>query len=1053
MTGHNDLTFFTNEPERNLYERFNKILRSNTQFFDVLVGYFRTSGFHVMYPALVDVEKIRILVGLNVDGRTVEMIEEANEQVSLEMLSFQQINEKFTKAIENEFNHSDDTYDTEKSVEIFIDWIKRGKLEMRMYMETPIHAKVYIMRKDMEKVPDQFGSIITGSSNFSMAGLKNNLEFNVELKDSRDVEFALKKFEELWAKGMDVSASYIETIKNKTWLKDDITPYELYLKTIYEYFKEEVNADKDTSLEGLLPKGYMKLKYQLDAVLDAEKKLEAFNGVFISDVVGLGKTYICAMLAKRLREGKKLIICPPVLVDYWKKVLLEFDVAAEVESLGKLEKIIQDGADEYEYIFIDEAHRFRNSNTEGFSLLRTICYNKKVILISATPINNYASDIENQIYLFQAKHNSLIPNVKDLESFFVGLNGKLKKLEKGSEEYYNQLQNNSESIRDNILRYLMIRRTRSEIVTYYGKDLKIQGLTFPVLGTPEKIVYSFDDKTDEVFKETIYIIKSLTYARYTPLLFLNDNSEYSTLLVSQKNMSGFMKSILVKRLESSFYAFKMTLSRFIESYEKFIAMCKKGEIFISKKVNVYDLLDYGDDLRLMQFIQDEKVQHFKLEAFNEEFMPSLEIDLAKLRRLKRQWETITEDPKLEQFICELNESPLLKNKIIIFTESKETANYLGENLKRIYKERVVVFSGESGEVLKKEIEYSFNPRYKDKNQDKFDVLITTDVLAEGINLHLSNVLINYDLPWNPTKIMQRVGRINRVGTEFSTIYVFNFFPTSQTDKHLPMKNRIIEKLQMFHDTLGEDFKYLSEDEKIDSYKLYDELTEGFKEEEGNNIDLQYLAEIREIRDENPTLFNKIKRLPTKCRSGKATNLVDEDTTITFLRKGALKKFFISQGQTTNELSFVNAIAYIKSDINEKIITLGENYYKHLDKNKKAFECQLNTEEIIVLNKTKIKGNDAKMIKRLKAISKCYKFTDEQDKTIMKMIELWENGEVPNQLTKRIIRQTDTTQEPIQVFFEIVRCLPNEYLRNKKAYNNEERIHKEVVLSCGMREGE
>ena len=206
---HNDLTFFTNEPDRNLYERFSNILKSNTQYFDILVGYFRTSGFFRMYEAMENLDKIRILVGLNVDRRTVEIIKESDSESHL---SQKEAKELYSDSVEREFASSDDAMDIEKGVRTFIEWLKSGKLEIRIYTESPIHAKVYIMRKNMEIVPDMYGSVITGSSNFSEAGLKNNLEFNVELKDSRDVDFALKKFEELWAKGVDIKDSYIDTI-------------------------------------------------------------------------------------------------------------------------------------------------------------------------------------------------------------------------------------------------------------------------------------------------------------------------------------------------------------------------------------------------------------------------------------------------------------------------------------------------------------------------------------------------------------------------------------------------------------------------------------------------------------------------------------------------------------------------------------------------------------------------------------------------------------------------------------------------------------------------
>ena len=187
----NDLKFFTNEPERDLYSRFAAILKSNTQFFDVLVGYFRTSGFFKVYQSLEAVEKIRILVGLNVDQFTVKILDRTRDEIKYTKVSMQEGKEIIANEVEHEFETGSTTEEVEKGVRVFIDWLKSGKLEMRMYTEAPLHAKVYIMRKDPEKVFDQFGSVITGSSNFSEAGLMNHLEFNVELKDSADVQFAL----------------------------------------------------------------------------------------------------------------------------------------------------------------------------------------------------------------------------------------------------------------------------------------------------------------------------------------------------------------------------------------------------------------------------------------------------------------------------------------------------------------------------------------------------------------------------------------------------------------------------------------------------------------------------------------------------------------------------------------------------------------------------------------------------------------------------------------------------------------------------------------------
>lgn len=277
-----DLKFFTNEPERTLYDRFSVILQNNTQFFDILVGYFRTSGFFKLYPAMENIEKIRILIGLNTDKYTVEILDQALT------LTTKESSEAFARQIEAEFEKSEHTENIEKGVLKFIEWLNCGKMEMRLYATAPIHAKVYIMRKNPQKA-DYYGSVITGSSNFSAAGLQNNLEFNVELKDSADVRFALERFEELWKDGIPITQTYIDAIQQKTWLRNDITPYEIFLKTLYEFFREEINADKDELAKNLLPPGYMQLQYQTDAVIQAKKNFAGLQRRFYSRRCRLGQ--------------------------------------------------------------------------------------------------------------------------------------------------------------------------------------------------------------------------------------------------------------------------------------------------------------------------------------------------------------------------------------------------------------------------------------------------------------------------------------------------------------------------------------------------------------------------------------------------------------------------------------------------------------------------------------------------------------------------------------------------------------------------------------------
>ena len=1053
---YNDLTFFTNEENNTLHDRFNKILNNNVQFFDVLVGYFRSSGFYKMYESMEKVEKTRILVGLNLDKKSVEMIHTAYNEMQVDFTSNKEAKEQYSKEVNEDIETSEDSKEVEIGIKKFIEFVRIGKLEIRVYPHHPIHAKVYIMRKDQEKSED-FGKVITGSSNFSQTGLLGQLEFNVELKDSRDVKFALDKFEELWKDSVDVTDEYIEQAEN-SWIREDITPYELFLKCLYEYFKEEINQDKVDAKALGLPPGFMKLQYQLHAVTRAEKIISTYNGVFISDVVGLGKTYIGAMLAKRLR-GRKLIICPPVLKENWERVLWEFDVSAKVESLGKLDSILKMDADSYDYVFIDEAHRFRNDDNDTYAKLHEICNGKKVVLISATPQNNYISDIANQIYLFQNRKNSnIIPNQKDLEGFFKKLEKKLKKYDKGTPEYLEVSKEVSTEIREKVLNHIMVRRTRKEIIKYYDKDLKSQGLTFPTLNTPEKIVYEFDNQIEVVFNKTLDTIKVLSYSRYKTLTYLNEvPPKYKSLLTGQQNMGGFMKGILLKRLESSFYAFNKTLDRFIESYENFISMYKSGVVYVSKKYNVYELMNNGEEEKLDFIVDKEDAFKFKSEEFNSTFIEDLEFDLSNLKRIRRMWDPIENDPKLDKFIDDLKNNKLLKkSKILIFTESKETAEYLKKNIDMHFKNQTILFTGGSKNKDRDIIQENFNPDVSKTNQkNDFRILVTTDILAEGISLHRANVIVNYDLPWNPTRIMQRVGRINRVGTKHDNIYVFNFFPSAQVGEHMSLEENITSKIQAFHDTLGEDFKYLSEDEEVDTYgifgkTLYDKLNskESLEEEDfEEDSTLKYLKIIRDLRDENEALFIKIKNYPRKIRSAK---YLDEDGTLTFFRKGYMKRFFISDQSISREMTFLDAMKLMESDKEEKYHKISNNYYKNLEQNKKELIKILQEESMDISPIRKEgKSHDKTIIKTLKALNTYPKFTENEISKIYKLMDLFEDGAIPSVIGKEIVKMIKGIADPIEMFNTIWDLVPDSYIKNSESKEEIQDYNTEVVLSLDL----
>ncbi|MCL4584659.1 helicase-related protein [Fusobacterium nucleatum] len=1038
----NDLTFFTNEEGKTLSDRFKKIISNNTQFFDVLVGYFRASGFYEIYEALENVEKIRILVGINVDEKALVINNIAKSSDEKDYYFTPKETKLFTKkSIREEMENSDDNYDIDFGTKKFIEFIEKEKIEIRVYSKEKIHAKVYIMRKDLEKSED-YGKVVTGSSNFTYNGLKGNLEFNVELKNFSDVEFALKKFEELWEQSLPLNEEYVSTLKNETWIREDITPYELYLKFLFEYFSDEINEDKIEINVSDLPEGFISYKYQLDAVSQAKRMLLKYNGVFLADVVGLGKTYITALLARELYGGHKLVICPPVLKNYWEDVLRDFGVVAKVVSLGKLDDVLKNyDSEHFKYIFVDEAHRFRSDNTENYTKLSKICTGKKVILISATPQNNSPMDLLSLISLFQYKNESnIIEDEPDIEKFFKKLNLKYKKAKNLYETDKNEdnliklrevIKENSTEIREKVLKKIMVRRLRGEIKKYYKNDIEKQGLVFPNLGKPEQIIYIFDKKTDDIFKQLLEAIKKLNYSRYKTLTYLKDLSSLQNLLVGQINMQGFMKALLLKRLESSFFAFKNTIRRFKESYEKFLKMYEQGDIYISKKYNVYDLLLNEDDEILLDLILKGEVEKYSSDEFKEELKNDLEDDLNILNDMFKNIESLGEkDIKLEYFLDSLEENKILKeSKLIVFTESKETAEYLSKKIEEKLNRETICYTGASSLSKKETIIANFDPNFKGKQENRYNILVATDVLAEGINLHRSNVIVNYDLPWNPTRVMQRIGRINRVGTKYDKIYVFNFFPTTETDKHLSLKENILNKIQAFHHTLGEDFKYLSDDEEIDSFALYDKLMTSLDDnEEIGETELEYLSLIRKIRDSDEGLYLKIKNLPKKSKSSREYKEKSiKNSTISFLKKGENKRIYITDNKLdTKELTFFDAINYFKCRENEKRREINREFFDLLAMNKANFENKTKNKFNETTKKVGISGQIKKIIDTLKFYKK---FSEVEEKKLEKIIEIYTVGKTSKKDNKEILEKCKTVLETanyhkiLEVFYE---SIPEEY---------------------------
>lgn len=1068
-----DLTFFTNEPGSTLLDRFIKTLKDG-KYFDVLVGYFRTSGFFRLYQSFESIDKIRILVGLNIDKKTYEIVEESSarnpdlsgQQTTIDFETNQNTRITFSSAVVNELEKSEDSFDVELGVKKFIEFLQSGKLEIRAYPSKDIHAKVYVLR--FNETDRDYGRVITGSSNFSESGLVANREFNVELKNSSDVKFALEKFEELWKDAVDISKDYIETVHTKTWLNDIITPYELYLKFLYEYFKEKISVDKEKLSKRYTPINFRELEYQSEAVKDAKAKLDAYGGVFVSDVVGLGKTFISALLANEL-DGYNLVIAPPVLLDEenpgsWRNIFSDFKIAADYESIGKLEKIIKRGTEKYKNVFIDEAHRFRSESNITYELLAQICRGKRVILVSATPLNNTPSDILSQIKLFQSGRNSTIPNIKNLDAFFKSLENRLKGLDRQTnrDEYLAIIRDNAKQIRDNVLKYLMVRRTRFEVTQYFSEDLKKQKLKFPDVEDPKPILYQFDEKINYAFDYTIKALTNpaFTYSRYSPLLYLRDTKGLTQIQeLSQRNLKSLMKILLVKRLESSFFAFKNSLNNFIRSYEAFIKAYDNGSVYISKKYigKIFEFLEDEDYDAIAKLIEEDKAVEYESSQFTSNLRKDLESDLNTLREIQALWNEINTDPKLDGLIHLLKTnlpagqagSVLKDAKLIIFTESKDTAEYLEGELQKVFGKIVLAFSGQSTAKVKEKIIDNFDAKVRRPKND-IKILVSTEVLSEGVNLHQSNIVINYDIPWNPTRLIQRVGRVNRVDTKFDRIYTYNFFPTIKSNDLIKLKEAAEAKIHAFIEMLGNDARLLTEGEEIKSHDLFQRLTSKKTitgEDEEVESELKYLEIIRDIRDNKVDLFSRIKHLPKKARSAKIYS-AQQNALLTYFRKSKLHKFFFTNNIETKELDFLQSAKILESQIETKREKIEKEFYIFLEKNKEAFKEATQEYE----SETATRGgrdNVTKILRilRTKQMKSYQGFTEDDDQYIQKVIKLLEDGALPKQTTKNVVQSLNGIEEPIKILSKIKTNIPEEFFTEHISHSSADIFGpREVILS-------
>ncbi len=977
---------FTNKDGNTLMKEFEGVLSNNPTIknLDAVVGFLRASGYFSLRPFLDNINKARVLIGIDVD----KYIAEAARQGKIFLGAEEEVKADCLQQIRRDIEHSGYKQEIENGIFQMVKDLMDGKLELRAHPSKKIHAKIYVLYPGNYNQYTQ-GMLITGSSNMSGNGLgisqDKQYEFNVKLSRYDDVKFAKDEFEELWeeSEGCEISAEDLKTNIERTYLKGDVSPYELYIKMLMEYFSDRVlDADEENPLE--VPDNYTKYDYQMDAVVEGYQKLLRYDGFFLADVVGLGKTVIATMIAKKflLENGrdntKILVVYPPAVEQNWKVTFKDFgiDKYTKFISNGSLNKILDEdnynywNADEYDLILVDEAHKFRTHTTNGFEQLQEICkmprinqgliegYKKKVMLISATPMNNTPADIYNQILLFQDPRRCTIDGVTNLTAFFSPLIKEFKKLRKEPNFDLMKFKVLAERVRDRVIKPLTVRRTRSDIesVPRYNKDVN----GFPKVERPIEKRYELNEHLADLFEKAMATLtEQLKYARYQAIAYLKpevSNGLYDNAETVSRSLAGIRKNGLVKRLESSFHAFQISIENFKVANQNMIDMFDNNKVFIAPDLDINNLLAAGWSEDEIEEKMNAKTQDnpknaiFEASDFRPEYIELLKADQAILEQMCNDWSKITDsdDSKFAKF-NELLKHEFFKTdrnpqqKLVVFSESVDTVEYLA---KRINRKDVLVISSKNRNNLYKTIRENFDANYKDKHDD-YNIIFTTDVLAEGINLHRSNIIVNYDTPWNSTRLMQRIGRVNRIGSAVNrSIYNYVFYPSREGNREINLNQIALSKIQTFHTTFGEDNQIYSHDEVIDHNldKLFDEAMKEQKDD--INQELPYYEELRALYKTDRREYNRIAKLSLRSRTGRAPRMVDGATlsgdTLTFLKTNYRKVFYLVSEEAM-ELSVIDALKYFKAAPEEKSMERIKHHHEHVEKALNAFRTMQDEE--------------------------------------------------------------------------------------------------------------
>ncbi len=664
----------------------------------------------------------------------------------------------------------------------------------------------------------------------------------------------------------------------------------------------------------------------------------------------------------------------------------------EARSLGDLEGITEflKRVKDVEVIIIDEAHRFRNQDTKDYELLKNICRGKTVILLTATPFNNRPRDILSLLKLFIVPKKSSITlenNLVDRFKAFGGIFDRLGFIKKyhnspnagkkaKAQSYYQALFGESiinlakikerskylaKQIRD-VIEPVTIRRNRLDLQNnpFYKdevKDLsKVQPpqewffeLTEEQSSFYDNVItdYFGDPEEGGQFRGAIY--KPYEYATGKKISEEGKEKEENKEFLIQKNLYDFMRRLLVKRFESSFGSFEQSIKNFKRVTENVLEFIEKtGKYILDRSLleKIHDLdmeeierhlSEYAEKIRNGDYPKSHKI--YELEKFDDKegFLEDIRADLKLFGGILKELadlDLVKEDPKTACLIQHVKEVLAARpkkdeprRKIVIFSEYADTTKYLEPELKKNFAGRVLTIAGDLSSAKITHINKDFDASFQDQ-KNEFDILLATDKISEGFNLNRAGIVINYDIPWNPVRVIQRLGRINRISKKvFDDLFIVNFFPTEKGSELVKSREIASNKMFLIHNTLGEDAQIFDIEEEPTPAGLYERIQRNPDEMEQESFYTKALKEYLKIQKENPDLIEKLKHCPPRVKVAKAYK---ENELLVFLKKGRLYihgvKYEGEEPGQAYQSTFEDAFDHIVCTVDEQRLALSDAFW-------------------------------------------------------------------------------------------------------------------------------